>query len=134
MIPVNYYINPKELLEEIQISIENKKLTKLAETMLIKIAYKANDKLSYDNPQDKEDCISSALLELFRYWDRFDIKKTTNAFAYYTQIAKNGYVKGWRQIHPIKKQGNISLSRANDSEGLYNIKKYNYNIYDIKNI
>lgn len=121
MNPTNYYVDPKELLEEIKISLESKKLTKAAEGMLIKIAYKANDKLQYDNAQDKEDCISSALLEIFRYWDRFNIKKTNNAFAYYTQIAKNGYVKGWMQLHPAKKRGNVSLSRANDSEGLYNI-------------
>jgi hypothetical protein len=121
MNPTNYYVDPKSLLEEIKISIEAKKLTKAAEGMLIKIAYKANDKLPYDNVQDKEDCISSALLEIFRYWDRFNIEKTNNAFAYYTQIAKNGYVKGWMQLHPAKKRGNVSLSRANDSEGLYNI-------------
>ena len=69
------------------------------------------------------DCISFALLDLFKYWDRFNPAKTTNAFSFFTQVAKNGYAKGWNKLHPGKYKGTISLSGSNDSdsEGVYSI-------------
>jgi DNA-directed RNA polymerase specialized sigma subunit len=117
------YVKPKELYEEICVSLEQKKLTKRAAEMLTLIAYRANTRLSYDNPMDREDCISFALLDLFKYWDRFKPEKTKNAFSFYTQIAKNGYAKGWNKLHPGKYKGTISLSGKSspDSEGIYSI-------------
>jgi hypothetical protein len=117
------YIKPKELYEEICISLENKKLTPKAQDMLILIAERANRKLKYTDPMDREDCVGFALLDLFKYWDRFKPEKTTNAFAFYTQIAKNGYAKGWHKLHPGKYKGTVSLDRkaSSESEGIYSI-------------
>jgi len=117
------YVKPKEFYEEICLSQKQDKLTKRAEDMLILIAYRANTRLSYENPMDREDCISFALLDLFKYWRSFKPEKTTNAFSYFTQIAKNGYAKGWNKIHPGKYKGTISLSGkgSSDSEGIYSI-------------
>ena len=117
------YVKPKEFYEEICISQKQQKLTKRAEEMLILIAYRANTRLSYENPMDREDCISFALLDLFKYWTSFKPEKTTNAFSYFTQVAKNGYAKGWNKIHPGKYKGTISLSGkgSSDSEGIYSI-------------
>jgi hypothetical protein len=117
------YIKPKELYEEICISLERKELTPKAVEMLKLIAERANQKLKYADPMDREDCIGFALLDLLKYWDRFDPAKTTNAFAYYTQLAKNGYAKGWHKIRPDKYKGTISLDKkgTNDSEGIYSI-------------
>ena len=117
------YVKPKELYEEICISLEQKKLTKKAEEMLILIAQRANTKLRYENPMDREDCISFAMLDLFKYWDRFKPEKTTNAFSFFTQVAKNGYAKGWNKLHPGKYKGTISLSGSgdSDSEGIYTV-------------
>jgi hypothetical protein len=117
------YVKPKEFYEEICFSQKQNKLTKKAEDMLMLIAYRANTRLSYDNPMDREDCISFALLDLFKYWRSFKPEKTTNAFSYFTQIAKNGYAKGWNKIHPGKYKGTISLTAkgSSDSEGIYSI-------------
>jgi len=117
------YVKNKELYEEICISLEQKKLTIKARDMLILIAERANNRLYYNNPQDKEDCIQFALLDLFKYWDRFKPWKTKNAFSFYTQVAKNGYAKGWNKIHPGKYKGTLSLEggSSSDSEGIYSI-------------
>jgi hypothetical protein len=117
------YVKPKELYEEICISLQQQTLTKRAEEMLIMIAYRANTRLSYENPMDREDCISFAILDLFKYWNRFNPEKTKNAFSFYTQVAKNGYAKGWNKIHPGKYKGTLSLSGTSnsDSEGIYSI-------------
>ena len=117
------YVKPKELYLEICASLEQKKLTPRAIEMLILIAERANQKLKYKNPQDREDCIGFALLDLFKYWDRFKPEKTTNAFAFYTQIAKNGYAKGWHKLHPGKYKGTVSLDKkaSTESEGIYSI-------------
>jgi hypothetical protein len=117
------YVKPKELYEEICISLEKKQLTRKAQDMLILIAERANRKLKYTDPMDREDCIGFALLDLFRYWDRFKPEKTTNAFAFYTQIAKNGYAKGWHKLHPGKYKGTVSLDRKSttESDGIYSV-------------
>tara|TARA_B110000503_G_scaffold29579_1_gene47532 strand:+ start:439 stop:804 length:366 start_codon:yes stop_codon:yes gene_type:complete len=118
------YVKGKELYEEICISLEQERLTPKAQAMLILIANRANQRLRYDNPMDREDCISFALLDLFKYWDRFNPQKTTNAFSFFTQVAKNGYAKGWNKIHPGKYKGTISLSGSKDSDsegGVYSI-------------
>jgi len=117
------YVKPKELYDEICISLDQKSLTPRAQQMLILIAERANQKLKYADPMDREDCIGFALLDLLKYWDRFKPEKTKNAFAYFTQVAKNGYAKGWNKLHPGKYKGTISLDKKSspDSEGIYSV-------------
>lgn len=107
------YVKNSELLKEIIISKEQKKLTPSALNMLMRIANESNKKLRYRNPLDKEDCISSAIEDLLRYWDRFDPTKSSNAFAFYTQMCKNGYGKGWKKLHPEGFDNSLSLSQDN---------------------
>lgn len=115
------YIDKKELYNEICISLERDELTHRATEMLILIAQEASNKLVFKNPMDKEDCISFAILDLLRYWKNFDPVKYDNAFAYYTQIAKHGYAKGWGKLHPVKHKGTISLSNSNSGNGIYTV-------------
>lgn len=74
------------------------------------------------NPLDKEDFIQSALLDLVKYWRNFDETKSNNAFAYFTQISKNGYAKEHKRIYRqvgVEKGERvevISLSHGGDSE------------------
>lgn len=107
------YVKNSDLLREIIISKELKQLTPSALTMLIRIANESNKKLRYKNPLDKEDCISSAIEDLLRYWNRFDPAKSTNAFAFYSQIAKNGFGKAWKKLHPEGFDNALSLSQDN---------------------
>jgi DNA-directed RNA polymerase specialized sigma subunit len=108
-----HYVKNKDLLAEVIKSKENGKLTPQAVEMFRKIAKESNKNLSYKNPMDREDCISSAIEDMLKYWDRFDPEVSTNAFAFYSQMAKNGFAKGWKKLHHPKKGQMLSLSDGN---------------------
>lgn len=118
------YLNNKDLYAEIVKSLEDDKLTKDAEKMLILLAERAIRKLVYLNDDDRQDCLQFAMLDLLKYWRNFN-PKYTNAFAYFTEIAKRGYAKGWNKIHPTKYKNTLSMDRINtagDSDGgMFNI-------------
>jgi len=92
-------ISNKSFAEEIVQSISDNKLTDKVVDYFVKLACHAIRKLPFRDPRDKEDCIQSALLDLSKYWRNFDIKYSNNAFAYFTQMAKNGYAKEFKKIH-----------------------------------
>ncbi len=100
-----HYINNKEFTADI---IECKKageLSKYTVNCFISLANRAVDRLYFKDSRDREDCIQSAILDCLKYWKSFDETKMAvpNAFAYFTQICKNGYAKEWKKIH--KKTG-----------------------------
>lgn len=112
-----HYVKNSELLKEIILCKEQNKLSPRAVEMFIKIAHESNKRLRYKDPMDKEDCISGALEDLCRYWNRFDPAKSTNAFAFYSQMAKHGFAKVWKKLHPEEFEQQLSLSQDN----LYNL-------------
>jgi len=118
------YLNNKDLYAEIVKSKEQDKLTRDAEKMLIMLAERAIRKLSYVNEDDRQDCLQFAILDLLRYWKNFN-PQYTNAFAYFTEIAKRGYAKGWNKLHPQKHKNTLSLDRASSNTyeegGIFNI-------------
>ena len=89
----------KSFADEIVQSIEKNELTPKAIDYFVKLANHAIRKLPFNDPRDREDCIQSALLDLTKYWRNFDIQYSSNAFAYFTQMAKNGYAKEFKKIH-----------------------------------
>ena len=99
------YINNKEFTAEIIACKKQGKLSKFAIDCFIALANRAVDRLYFEDPRDREDCIQSALFDCINYWKSFDETKTAipNAFAYFTQMCKNGYAKEWKKIH--KKTG-----------------------------
>ena len=119
------YLNNKDLYDQIVLSIEADKLTPEAEKMLIMLAERAINKLSYVNDDDRQDCLQFALLDLLKYWRNFN-PVYKNAFAYFTEIAKRGYAKGWNKIHPVKYKNTMSMDRINtknydNDSGMFNI-------------
>lgn len=100
-----HYVNNKEFSEEIIKCKIDGKLSDFAVSCFIALANRAVNKMYYEDPRDREDCIQSALLDCLKYWKGFDpeISDTPNAFSYFTQICKNGYAKQWKAIH--KKTG-----------------------------
>ena len=120
------YLNNKDLYDEIVKSKEDGKLTRDAEKMLVLLAERAIRKLSYVNEDDRQDCLQFALLDLLKYWQNFN-PKYKNAFAYFTEIAKRGYAKGWNKIHPAKYKNTMSIDRINSrgssdqDGGMFNI-------------
>lgn len=118
------YLNNKDLHNAMSESKELGKLTKTAENMLILLAERAINRMSYVNPDDRQDCLQFALLDLLKYWKNFN-PEYPNAFAYFTEIAKRGYAKGWNKIHPQKYKGTISIDSSSgnseNSTGIYSI-------------
>jgi hypothetical protein len=123
-----HYVNNKEFTASIIECKGEGELSKFAISCFIALANRAVNKMYYEDYRDREDCIQSALLDCLKYWKGFDPTKTDNpnAFAYFTQVCKNGYAKQWKAIH--KKTGLqddepldfISLSTTGDG-AIYSI-------------
>lgn len=106
-----HYVKNADLRAQLIESKEQDKLTPLALEMLMMMANRFSEKFSYVYEEDREDCIAFAIMDCFQYWRGYNPEKSANAFAYMTQMIKNGYAKGWRKIHgkmPISKKVSIS--------------------------
>ena len=114
------YLNNKDLYDEIVKSKDLGTLTPTAERMLVLLAERAITKMKYLSIDDKNDCLSFAVLDLLKYWRSFN-PKYKNAFAYFTEIAKKGYAKGWNKLYPKKYAGTISINGGIDSDGIYSL-------------
>jgi DNA-directed RNA polymerase specialized sigma subunit len=112
------YVNNRELLEAIVLSKEKGELSPAALKMLDRMVKEISKVFKYKMEEDREDCMAFAMEDVIKYWDRFNPEKSNNAFAFYTQMIKNGYAKGWRRLYPIKSSLKVSISKE---YGVYNI-------------
>jgi DNA-directed RNA polymerase specialized sigma subunit len=112
------YVSGKILFQEIVKSKERGQLTPEALILLDRMVKEISKIFSYKLEEDKEDCQAFAMEDVIRYWNRFDPTKSTNAFAFYTQMIKHGFAKGWRKLYPIKSTQKVSIS---GEKGIYNI-------------
>ena len=115
------YVNNTDLMAAILKSKENGHLTPETIKMFTLMIQGISKKMAYKDPEDREDCMSFAMEDLVRYWNRFDPSKSNNPFAYYTQIAKNGFAKGWKKIHPPNSPRTIPFSYITGDNNTYNI-------------
>lgn len=111
------YVNGKELFNEISTSLEQGQLTPRALYLIQRMIKEISKIFTYSREEDKEDCMSSAMVDVLLYWNRFKPEKSTNAFAFYTQIIKNGTYKGWKKLYPEKSSKFVSINKEN---GIYN--------------
>ena len=114
------YVKNSDLLEAV---VESKKLGKLTPGTIdmFKLMIEGiSKKMSYKNPDDRDDCMSFAMEDLCKYWNRFDPEKSNNPFAYFTQIAKHGFAKGWKKLHPPKNPETIPFSYITGDDNTYN--------------
>lgn len=118
------YLNNKDLHTAMSESKDLGELTPVAEKMLMLLAERAINRMSYVNSDDRNDCLQFAILDLWKYWRNFN-PVYPNAFAYFTEIAKRGYAKGWNKIHPQKYKGTVSIDSSSGSAegggGIYSI-------------
>ena len=106
------YVKNKDLREELIKSKEDDILSAEALRMFMLMAEKFSTKFRYIYPEDREDCISFAVMDCFQYWRGYKPEKSANAFAYITQIIKNGFAKGWRKLYGnMPKSKKISVSQ-----------------------
>lgn len=115
------YVKNSDLMKAVVESKERGSLTPRTIEMFYLMINGISKKMSYKNPEDKEDCMAFAMEDLCKYWDRFDPEKSNNPFAYYTQIAKHGFAKGWKKIHPPKSPKTIPFSHITGDENSYNV-------------
>lgn len=101
------YLNDVELTYEIIISQAQGKLTKKAETMLIRMSDEVIRKFSYRDKDDEYDCKMNGLYMMFIGWNGFNHKKFDNCFPYFTEICKRGITKGFNEL--ISKNSNIDF-------------------------
>lgn len=109
-------INNADFTREIILSKERDELTPKAVDYFVKLANHAIRALAYHDPRDREDCIQFALLDLVLYWRNFDPSVSSNAFSFFTQIAYNGYAKGFKKIHKANAIETISIDLGGDAE------------------
>ena len=120
------YLKNKDLYVEIIVSKAQGRLTRKAEKMLELLGSRTIKRMRYWSYDDEMDCYQSGLLDMYQNWYNFNEEKSTNAFAYFTEIFKRGSAKGFNQIY--KKKGDndneikvISINSSNDGEGLHSI-------------
>ena len=122
-----YYLNNKDLYCEIIVSKAQGRLTRKAEQMPSLLAKEAIKKKKYwSNNNDKLDCYQSGLLDMFQNWYNFNEEKSTNSFAYFTEIFKRGSAKGFNEIY--RKKGDnenliklVSIEGSNNGQGLHSL-------------
>ncbi len=103
-----------DLRKELIKSKNQNELTKEALDMFILMSNKFSRKFKYLYEEDREDCIQFAIMDCYLYWRGYNPEKSSNAFAYITQIIKNGFAKGWRKLHGnMPKSLKISISQTN---------------------
>jgi len=107
------YLKNKDFLRELMISKERGELTANAVVMIMKISTKASEKLKYKREDDRKDCIATGIQKCLMYWKNFNPEKSTNAFAYFTQIIKNGFTESFNKLHPISEANLVSISDEN---------------------
>lgn len=115
------YVKNSDLMVAIVESKKAGKLTPDAIAMFGLMIQGITKKFAYKDPDDKDDCMAFAMEDLCKYWNRFDPEKSNNPFAYFTQIAKNGFAKGWKKIHPPKSPKTIPFSHITGEDNVYNI-------------
>ncbi len=71
-------------------------------------------------------CYQTGLLYMYQNWHSFNEEKSTNAFAYFTEVFKRGIAKGFNDLY--KKKGDsenniklISIQSSNDGQGLHSL-------------
>ena len=79
-------VNAKKFTYQILLSKGKGKLTRLAEQMIVDLAYNAIRKKTYYLQEDKEDALQTSLFNMLNNWMSFNPEKTDNAFAYFTEI------------------------------------------------
>lgn len=114
----SHYVKNSVLRDELIKCKEQDKLTNEAVEMFTQIATKLSASIKYNDPEDRKDCISYAVLDCVRYWRNYDPSITENAFAYITSVCRNGFAKGWRALGKIKCPDSLVISL---SDNLYSL-------------
>ena len=125
-----YYISNDELLKEVILYRETGRASENLGSMLIMVAENFSTKGNFSGYTWRKDMVSEAILTCLKYLKNFDPEKSTNAFAYITQIYNNSfklYIKEQNKHGSIK---DLCYKGYNESiltnEASYVQKSFNY--------
>lgn len=93
------YLTNSDLVKELIISKALGRRTPQLDKMFLLLATKTINKMTYNNIEDKKDCLMSGLLRMMTYWRSFDEEKYDNAFAFFTQIFKHEIASEFNRLH-----------------------------------
>lgn len=115
-------IDKKEFYNAIVESKELGELTPKAFELIMQLCKNYMTRTYYKNSQDRDECFQSAITDCLTGWSKFNPDYSSNAFSYFTQIIKNGLIKGWNDIYK-QKIDVISLESGEESDdgGIYSI-------------
>lgn len=85
------YLNNKDMLEELRKSKKNNQMTNELTKMVMLLTRRYAEHPWFVNYTYNDDMQSFALLTVVKFWDRFNLEKGSNAFAYFTQIIKRAF-------------------------------------------
>lgn len=85
------YLNNKDLLAEVLLSKEQGKMTDKLAKMLMLLTARYGTKGNVASYTYNDDMQSYALMMLCRTWKSFNVEKSKNAFAFFTQCVKNSF-------------------------------------------
>jgi DNA-directed RNA polymerase specialized sigma subunit len=85
------YLNNKDMLLELKKSKKDGKMTTELTKMIMLLTRRYAEHPWFVNYTYNNDMQSFALLTVVKFWDRFDLEKGSNAFAYFTQIIKRAF-------------------------------------------
>lgn len=105
------YVKNADLKNEIIKCKCNDELSNAALKMLSLMARKFSLNYSYYYEEDREDCISVAVIDCWKYWRGYNPVMSENAFAYFSTIIHNGMKKQWNILYKnLPKSHKVSLS------------------------
>lgn len=113
-----HHVKNSDLRNEIIKCKKEDKLSIEAIEMFQLMAKKFAKKFTYIYPEDGEDCIAFAVMDCYLYWRGYNPEISSNAFAYFTQVIKNAFGKGWRKLYGrMPKSKKVSINNGN----IYNL-------------
>ncbi len=128
-----YYVTNEDLLQEIILFKQEGRMSEKLGKMLLQVATHYSSKSNFSGYTWKQDMISEAVLTCVKYLKNFKPEKSTNAFAYVTQIIKNSFKlyiteqKNHSKIKDICYRGYVLYEEFNkEHENNYVQKSLNY--------
>lgn len=97
-IDTNEYVDNEQFYNAMVDSINKKELTPLAIDCYVLLANKAIKSFHYSDIKDKEDCLSIAYEDFVKFALKNFNPDRTNAVAYFSTMAFNGFMKGWNTL------------------------------------
>jgi len=117
------YLNNKNLLEELILYKKTGKISEELGGMFIQVASNLSKKGNFSGYTWKKDMVDDAVFTCVKYSKNFNEEKSTNAFAYITQICYNAFRN---YIKKQKKHSNIKQHLYDRKDIIMSDSKYAY--------